>query len=288
MSSDQSSIRYLAVGVDGSRGCERAVDWAMAEARRRGWAVRLVHAVPRLHPADPEPLLHDQRARVDRVLSRARQVAGRYADVATTIERAETFGVDPGSALVEASRQAECLVVGRVGEGWAANPLAGSVTRHVARHAACPVAVIGGIAREPSARIVVGWDGSDDAERALGFALARAERTHDSVTAIRAWSSAHLEHPSPVLRLPPGGRQPYESEAMEVDIAPWREKFGSVELVAEAIEGDAPRVLRSASSDADLLVVGARGRSAAGTITGFGSTSRDLLRHAQCPIVIAR
>jgi len=287
MGSDQSSLRYVAVGVDGSRGCDPAVDWAMAEASRRGWAVRLVHAVPRLHPADPEPLLHDQRARVDRILSRARKVAGRYADVPTTIERAETFGVDPGSALVEASRQAECLVVGRVGEGWAANPLAGSVTRHVARHATCPVAVIGDIAREPSGRIVVGWDGSDEAEKALGFALAWAEPTHDSVSAVRAWSSAQLKHPSPVLRLPPGGLQAFEREAMELDIAPWREKFGSVELVTEAIEGDAQHVLRSASSHADLLVVGARGHSAIGFVTGLGSTSRDFLHHARCPIVIA-
>ena len=75
---------------------------------------------------------------------------------------------------------------------------------------------------------------------------------------------------------------------MEHDIAPWREKFTSVGLVAEVIEGDAPRVLRSASSHADLLVVGARGRSATGIVMGFGSTSRDLLRHAQCDIVIAR
>jgi nucleotide-binding universal stress UspA family protein len=214
-------------------------------------------------------------------------VSGRYADVPTTIERAEAFGVDPGSALVEASRQAECLVVGRVGEGWAANPLAGSVTRHVARHAACPVAVIGGIAREPSARIVVGWDGSDEAEKALGFALAWAEPVHDSVSAVRAWSSDQFKQPSPVLRLPPGGLQAFEREAMELDIAPWREKFGSVELVAEAIEGDAQHVLRSASSHADLLVVGARGHSAIGFVTGLGSTSRDLLHHARCPIVIA-
>ena len=124
--------------------------------------------------------------------------------------------------------------------------------------------------------------------KALGFALARAERTHDSVTAIRAWSSAHFEHPSPVLRLPSGGLQAYETDAMEHDIEPWREKFGSVELVAEAIEGDAQHVLRSASSHADLLVVGARGHSAVGFVTGLGSTSRDLLHNAQSPIVIAR
>jgi nucleotide-binding universal stress UspA family protein len=76
--------------------------------------------------------------------------------------------------------------------------------------------------------------------------------------------------------------------ALELDIAPWRAKYDSVELVAEAIEGDAQRVLRSASARADLLVVGARGHSAIGAVTGLGSTSRDLLRHAQCPIVIAR
>ncbi|MGW4821293.1 universal stress protein [Streptomyces sp. NPDC004227] len=69
----------------------------------------------------------------------------------------ETFGPDrpveirsrverghPAAVLLEASREAELLVVGNRGHGGFTEALLGSVGQHLVQHAACPVVVIRG------------------------------------------------------------------------------------------------------------------------------------------------
>jgi nucleotide-binding universal stress UspA family protein len=49
---------------------------------------------------------------------------------------------DPGDALVDASASAELVVVGSHGRSGLRAALLGSVSRHVASHAVCPVVVV--------------------------------------------------------------------------------------------------------------------------------------------------
>ena len=58
-----------------------------------------------------------------------------------------------------------------------------------------------------------------------------------------------------------------------------------VPVTAMLVEGAPASVLCAAGQDADLLVVGARGRSRVGALL-LGSVSRQVVAHAPCPVLV--
>ncbi len=138
----------VVVGIDGSNHAERALDWALVEARVHGDKLLLVHAwqFPAVamtsFAGDPLPVFgHDdlQKLAVE-VLTRAAANARRQepgVDVDTRLIEGH-----PGAALVEASKGARLLVVGSRGLGGFTGMLMGSVSSSCAHHAHCPVVVV--------------------------------------------------------------------------------------------------------------------------------------------------
>jgi nucleotide-binding universal stress UspA family protein len=144
------------------------------------------------------------------------------------------------------------------------------------------------------AKIVVGVDGSSGALQALRWALAEARLRGASVHVVYAWMLP-LSLSVPTLEtfgVPDPGppmEDVYEKlrARAEADLAASLQATGveDVELTGEAIEGRAVHVLLEAARDADLLVVGSRGRGGfAGLL--LGSVSQQCAHHAPCPIVI--
>jgi nucleotide-binding universal stress UspA family protein len=81
-----------------------------------------------------------------------------------------------------------------------------------------------------------------------------------------------------------------ESEARAVlgeAVAGWVDEYPDVE-VDERLERSSPgRVLMEYSRRAQLVVVGSRGRSRLRGVL-LGSTSQNLLHHAECPVIVCR
>lgn len=138
----------IIVGIDGSANAHRALDWALREAaaHHAPLTVLTVHEVPAsawtgspvvLPPdhADLEKL----RRRVEDIVAQAALQAGDQAPASVTV-RAVT-GV-AARVLIEASRDADLLVVGSLGGGGFARALLGSVTQQVVQHSECPVTVV--------------------------------------------------------------------------------------------------------------------------------------------------
>ena len=101
--------RSIVVGVDGTSTGLRAVAWAAKEALLRGRPLRLVHAAPYLGtPDDPTG-----RGRADALLARARTVAHQIAPELRT--EVAVLPDPPVAALVDASADAELLVIGMIG-----------------------------------------------------------------------------------------------------------------------------------------------------------------------------
>jgi nucleotide-binding universal stress UspA family protein len=132
----------IVVGYDGSTGAERALRWAAEEAVRRGAALELVCSWGQMLTAVPfalDVVAHLQSSMEEAAAEASDLVASEFdlAEVRTRV----TPEPAPG-ALIDASRDADLLVVGSHGHGFLTSLLLGSVSLHCVTHAPCPVVVV--------------------------------------------------------------------------------------------------------------------------------------------------
>jgi nucleotide-binding universal stress UspA family protein len=145
-------------------------------------------------------------------------------------------------------------------------------------------------------RIVVGVDGSEHAQAALRWAAEEARLRGATLVAAHAWTyTPPLAVGAPDLMAIPAGNLAEELDADRaaaeralsdaISAALGDDPGVSVELV---LVEDAPgEGLVALAQDADLVVVGTRGR---GNIAQalLGSVSHHVAQHAPCPVVIVR
>jgi nucleotide-binding universal stress UspA family protein len=143
----------VVAGVDGSETSDRALRWALDDARARGGVVAAVHAwrVPfsMSLTAGTRDLsaFEDAAGRLlDQVIDAA---AAEYRDV--PVERV-LVGGSPADALLGAAGNAALVVVGGRGVGGFRGLLLGSVSQQLAHHAPCPVVVVPGATRPAGRR----------------------------------------------------------------------------------------------------------------------------------------
>ena len=136
--------------------------------------------------------------------------------------------------------------------------------------------------------IVVGVDGSANAEAALEVAAAEARLRNEPLRVVAAW-----EVPSTVYG---GGFAPVDTDVFdsfrdraravaEEAAKTAAEKAPDVQCEAIVEEGDAATVLLGQAEGATLIVVGTRGL---GGFKSFllGSVSQRVVHHAPCPVLV--
>lgn len=281
----------ILVGYDGSADATVALNWALDEAGRSGRPVRLAYVFEWLTvagwigPGLAPGLWPDEHARrqVEELVRKA--AADAAAERPGLTVHGEVFDGPPALVLQERSTDAGMLVLGSRGHGGFAGLLAGSTAVSVTAHAHCPVVVVRDGQAATSGPVVVGVDGSESSLRALGFAVERAEQRDVPLREIRVWEP-------PGERWVPPGFDPEEATATEraaaeEELARWRETFPDVEVDLRVSPGNPAALLVEASREAQLVVVGSRGR---GGLRGMllGSVSQQLLQHAHCPVAVVR
>jgi nucleotide-binding universal stress UspA family protein len=136
--------------------------------------------------------------------------------------------------------------------------------------------------------VVAGYDRTDPSERALIEAGREAAWRGASLTVVHAfrWIPAATPMAYPPLSVEQSMKEAAEEVATDgADLARYR--FPETTVEAEAIEGQAAEVLATASRDADLLVVGNRGRGGfAGQL--LGSVSMRALASSDVPTMVVR
>jgi len=137
------ATRRIVVGVDDSRGARAALGWALDEARRHGAQVVLLHAylleVAWIDKADIERWSETERQAAESALSQIAEKLQVPAGVELAVRVVEG---NPVNVLIDASRDADLLVVGSRGRGGLTGLLLGSVSQRCVERAHCPVVVV--------------------------------------------------------------------------------------------------------------------------------------------------
>jgi nucleotide-binding universal stress UspA family protein len=134
----------IVVGVDGSEGGRRALDWAATEAAARGGSVQAVVTwrwdgpdIERPSVTNPEEERRHAQQILDRELTALTTRHGSAHTVAGEVVEGRA-----AVALTNAARRADLLVLGSHGHSRLRHTVLGSVSEECIRLATCPVLVV--------------------------------------------------------------------------------------------------------------------------------------------------
>ena len=136
--------------------------------------------------------------------------------------------------------------------------------------------------------IVVGYDGSKGARRAVEFAAAEAAAHHARLRIVTVWNNA-----TPAVGAMSGLAAPIvaedrarvaaqrldEAAALALEIA------SDIDVLKVALEGNPAVELVKATDNSRLLVVGCRGHGGVHELL-LGSVSHKCTLHARCPVLV--
>lgn len=124
--------------------------------------------------------------------------------------------------------------------------------------------------------IVVGYDGSEDAQVALDWAAREAKLRGEKLCVVQAWSPGEYGQDTEM--------EAYAGEQLKQQMTDMLKDKG-VEWDSLTIKGHPGKVLIEHSADADMLVVGSRGR---GGFKGLllGSVGQQVSTHSGSPVVV--
>ena len=135
--------------------------------------------------------------------------------------------------------------------------------------------------------IVVGVDGSSGAAEALRFAIAEARLRKSRLVLVAAWQvpAAAYEGGWSMAPVTSADFEGPARAALDEAVAGTQADCPDLTVEGALHEGQAAHVLIAAAHDAELLVVGSRGR---GGFKGLilGSVSQQCAHHAPCPVAI--
>lgn len=277
----------VTVGFDGSAASDRAVMWAAAEAARRSAKLRIVgcYTMPAVVspwigaiPYDLEEIRVAAQAGLDKAVAVVRE---RHPGLAL---EGGVVMAPPREQLAADAAESDLLVLGTTGAGKVEALLLGSVAHALARTSPCPVALVPD--EEPPdrvGRIVVGIDGSEPAAAALDWATDLADSAAAELVVVHAW-----EYSKPDSRSPQGHELAKVDAALVLEEAVARSRERGLGPVrGELVEASAPAALVALAKNADVVVVGSRGRGGLRSML-FGSVAHSVAQHSPRPVIVVR
>lgn len=278
--------RDIMVGVDGSAHSDKAVIWAAEEAAAQGLELRIVAV---LSPwGDGSSIALDLERSHESTYRQTLRAAKMQAQerVPDLVVHTELRIGETVNELALESATARLVVTGSRGRGGFSGLLLGSTSMRLTTRAQAPVVVLPQHMKDSKrSGVVVGADGSQQAQQALAFAFEYAQRHSSTLTAVRAVQDPQLHRYSRTDADVVAALVERAERLVLEELAPWREKFPGVEILPRVLRGHPTDLLRRTAEQAELLVVGRRGRGMARS-TFLGSVSHGVLHHAKCPVAV--
>ncbi len=281
------SETLIVAATDGSEESLRAVDWAAREAVLRGAPLRIVSATELLpqmiggHAMSDDTVDDGVRHHRNEALAAAAARAAQTApDVLIDTDPLEGT---PAHVVTTAGSGAAMLVVGSRGLGAFAAMLLGSVSRYAATHAACPVVVVREVAGPEHRQVGVGVGDVHDCDAVLGYAFEEAALRNAGVLALHAWHMPQFDISRAGQMETSSDAAVFQQEAVRQLARPlkrWREKYPSVPVSHDVVQGHPGRAMIDLSARADLVVVGRRTPH-----HGPGTVIHAVLNHAHGPVM---
>ncbi|MFE2433009.1 universal stress protein [Streptomyces sp. NPDC059373] len=288
----------VVAGIDGSARSLAAADWAAREAVLRRAPLRLVHATP----SPPGLVMPVTAAEVwqqigeELLRQAAADLSERYSDL---VVRGEQVSGRPDQTLLSAAADAGLLVVGGRGTGGFDGLAVGSVALRAAAAATCPVVVVpespadaGDEAEAQAAggsvRVVAGLDAHEPVDETADFAFAAAHAHDALLRVVHAWTLPAASVSPLMLEVTEEDRATWEDQEVLLlsdALREWRQKYPEVTVQPDVRLLHPAMALVTASSGADLLVIGRRTepRAPEGRL---GPVAHAVLHHARCPVAI--
>lgn len=270
----------VVVGYDGSDHAERALRWAADQAELERRTLDVVHTVD---VSESQMLAAGAMGAAtvlmaDLVRSAEPLVATAVAHVSARHPQLQVHGhvleSDARTALLEVSRRAHMIAVGSRGRGRVRRLVLGSVSAAVARHAACPVAVIREVpVDDETDGVVVGADGTPESRPVIATAFELASfRRLPLVVVHSTWDLVDARSESVRLLL-------------AESVAGMRERYPDVAVTLLPDSRPPDRALTSPSMRWALVVVGHQQRNLwrRGLL---GSVSQAVIERSEAPVVV--
>ena len=265
------------VGVDNHRAGRDAIALAerLATPETKLTLAHVLTSDPYLYRGVSAELAAAERKDAEELLERAR--AG--TAMQTRLRWIRSSSVGRGLHELVSEQDADLLVVGSSSRGPVGRVLQHDDTRGALNEARCAVAIApGDYAATPGLinHVGIAYNGSPESEAALvaGRVLAASHGAQLSACAVVPGESDAPHH-----RLPRPGDAP--AELIEA-----RDRLGTMKGVRPyAACGEPAQKLAIYSGSLDLLIIGSRSYGALGRLV-HGSTSSQLTRTAQCPLLV--
>jgi len=296
-------IKRILCPIDFSDASSYVVDHAVAIA---GWykaRILALHVCSPLFvpvPALPPPVDRVPQTEIERVREGTRACFQAASDAGIGVDVAVDIGHPAAEILGRAATlPADLIVMGTHGASGFERLALGSVAEKVIRKTACPVLTVPPRAHTtavlPFKRLLCAMDFSEPSLAALAFGGSLARESGAVLTLLHVIEWPWAESPAPTFDDLPAEQA--------VQLAQFRRNLEASAmarlqgLVPDAVQSRCTsqpavshgkpyvEILRIAGEmQADLIIIGLHGRSAAGLML-FGSTTNQVVRHATCPVL---
>ena len=285
----------IIVGIDGSDSSFDALRWAAYEARLHDAGIRVIACYTAPTYGGLDGAVYPSSVDIDVLKEEAEADVRKAMEIVAAIDPDVVVdGITLLSSAVvgiaESAVPGDEIVVGATGRTGLLNGVIGSVAAGLTHRAHVPIIVVpagcpsGGTMK----RIVVGVDGSPESLTALKWAYAEALASSANLTVVHAWEYPYDVSRSSMREI----RKPMETAAineLRTSLESLGPKLtdGSVHIRPKLCEDAPTTALMTESRDADLIVVGSRGRGGLRSLL-LGSVSRTMLHRALCPVSVVR